>query len=293
MNEFILSFSNREISIVSWSIILILILLYTQRKNLKEVGDVIKMLFNEYFIVIYFIIAIYYYFIISFLNKNGIWEISLYKDFIFWLFTTALVMVFNVTDLKKLKDFKIVILKLLSITLFSEFIIGFYNFSLIAELFLIPSVTLIFLLYYFADYHKEKEGYLTVSKLLNNVLSIVGYMILIFVIYKVITNGIDLLTFSNLKSFLFSPLFTLLFIPIVYLIAVFIKYQDIFINLNQSQYINRKRKLKIKMLVLFFGNLNLKSLDNAKEIIIWNKSELKNEKNLTKYIKKRIKLTEH
>lgn len=293
MNEFLQSFSNREISIVTWSIICIIILISSLRKDLKQIRNLLKMLFNKYFVAIYFIITIYFLLIISYLNRNGIWEISLYKDFIFWFLTTALVMVFNVTGLKNFKDFKVVILKLFSITLFFEFLIGFFNFSLLGELILIPTVTFISLLCFYADYNKEKEGYLTVSKFLNSLLSIVGISILIYVVYKVITNRKDLLSISNLKSFLFSPLFTLFFIPIVYLIVVFMKYQDIFGNLNRSQFINRKRKLKIKILFMFFGNINLKSLDNAKEITIWNKNELNNEEKLMNYIRKRIKYTEH
>lgn len=293
MNEFIQSFSNREISIVTWSIIFIIILLFTQRKNLKQIANLLKMLFNKYFVVLYFIIAIYYYFIISLLNKNGIWEISLYKDFIFWLLTTALVMVFSLKDLKNFRDFKLIILKLFSITLFSEFLIDFFNFPLFGELILIPTVTFISSLYFFADYHKEKEGYLRVSNFLNSLISIVGIFILIYVVYNIVTNGMDLFTLSNLKSFLFSPLFTLFFIPVLYLIVVFMKYEDLFGNLNRSQYINRRRKLKIKILFLFFCNLSLKFLDNAKEITIWNKYELNTEENLMNFIRKRIKYTEH
>ena len=71
------------------------------------------------------------------------------------------------------------------------------------------------------------------------------------------------------------------------------KYEDIFGNLNRSQFINKHRKLKIKILFLFFGNVNLKYLDNAKEITIWNKNELNNEEELINYIRKRIKYTEH
>ena len=293
MKEFLQSFSNREISIVTWSIICIIILIFSQRKDLKQIENLFKMVFNKYFVAIYFTIAIYFYFIISYLNRNGIWEMSLYKDFIFWFLTSALVMVFNVSSLKNFKDFKLVILKLFSITLFSEFLIGFFNFSLLGELILIPTVTFISLLYFYADYNKEKEGYLTVSKFLNSLLSIVGISILIYVVYKIITNGKDLLSIFNLKSFIFSPLFTLFFIPIVYLIVVFMKYEDIFGNLNRSQFINRKRKLKIKVLFLFFGNINLKFLDNAKEITIWNKNELNNEEKLMNYIRKRIRYTEH
>lgn len=293
MNEFLQAFSNREISIVSWTIICVIILIYSQRKDLKQIESLIKMLFNNYFIVIYIITGIYFYFIIKYLNKVGIWEISLYKDFMFWLLTTAFVTLFNCNNLKTINDFKSIILKLFSITLIFEFLIGFYNFSLIGELILIPTVTLISLLYFFADYKKEKEGYLAVSKFLNSLLSIFGLAILIYTIYKVITDWNGLLSITNLKSFLFAPLFTLLFIPIVYLIVVFMKYEDIFGNLTRSQYINKKRKIKIKLLFILFGNINLKFLDNAKEITIWNKTELNEEEKLTNYIRNRIKRSEH
>lgn len=293
MNEFLQAFSNREISIVSWSIICLIILIFSQRKDLKQIGSVIKMLINKYFVVIYFITGIYFYFIIKYLNRIGIWEISLYKDFIFWLLTTAFITLFNSNNLKTFNDFKSIILKLFSLTLIFEFIIGFYNFSLVGELVLIPTVTFISTLYFFADYKKEKEGYLTVSKFLNSLLSIFGIAILIYTIYKVITTGEDLLSIANLKSFLFAPLFTLLFIPIVYLIVVFMKYEDIFGNLTRSQFLNKKRKIKIKLLFIFFGNINLKFLDNAKEITIWNKTELNEEEKLMNYIRNRIKRTEH
>lgn len=110
-------------------------------------------------------------------------------------------MIFNVTSLKNYKDFKLIIVKLFSISLFSEFLIGFFNFSLLGELILIPIVTYISLLYFYADYNKKKEGYLTVSNFLNSLLSIIGISILIYVVCKLITNGKDLLSISNLKSF--------------------------------------------------------------------------------------------
>jgi hypothetical protein len=211
----------------------------------------------------------------------------------FWLLTTAFVTLFNVNNLKVFNDFKSIILKLFSLTLIFEFLIGFYNFSLVGELILIPTVTFISILYFFADYQKEKEGYLTVSNFLNSLLSIFGIAIMIYTVYKVISAGKDLLSITNLKSFLFAPLFTLLFIPIVYLIVVFMKYEDIFVNLNLSQFINKKRKTKIKLLFIFFGNINLRSLDNAKEITIWNKTELNEEEKLMSYIRKRIKYKVH
>lgn len=293
MNEFLKSFSNREISIVVWSFIILVFAVFSLRKNLKQIGNIIKILFNKYFVAIYFLTGLYFYFIIKYMNKIGVWEISLYKDFMFWLLTTAFVIFFNVNNLKTLNDFKIIILKLFSLTLILEFLIVFYNFSLIGELVLIPTVTFISMLYLFADYNKEKEGYLTVSKILNSLLSIVGILIFIYTIYKVITAGKDLLSIINLKSFLFSPLFTLIFIPIVYLIVVFMKYQYIFGNLNRSQFISKNRKIKIKLLFILFGNLNLRYLDNAIEMTNWNKVELNEEDKLFNYIKNRIKRAEH
>ena len=60
MNDFLQSFSNREFAIVTWTIICIIILIFSQRKDLKQIGNLLKMLFNKYFVVIYFIIASYF-----------------------------------------------------------------------------------------------------------------------------------------------------------------------------------------------------------------------------------------
>lgn len=288
MNEFLNSFSNREISVVFWLLIIVISCVIRQRNDFKQIINIIKMLFNKYFVVIYFIIGIYFYIIINYFIRIGIWEIALYKDFIFWLFTSAFITLFNCNNINKLSDFKSIILKLFSLTLILEFLIGFYNFSLIGELILIPSITIISILYFIAD---NKREYRKVLNFLNTVLSIIGFLIFVYTLYKIVTAGKNLLSIANLKSFLFEPLFTLLFIPIVYLIVVFMKYEDIFGNLNRSNFINRKRKLKIKWIFILFANVNLKFLDNAKEITIWNKLELNEEKKLVSYLRKRIKNT--
>lgn len=286
MNEFLESFSNREISIVIWSSVIILLFFFLQ---IKASLSLVKQVFSKKFVPFYIVFGTYFYFIIKVLNNKGIWEVSLYKDFIFWLLTTGIIMFFNVNELKKSTDFKNIILKLISVNIVIEFIVGFYNFSVLTELFLIPIVSIISLLFVFADVNKEKGENLMISKFLNLLLSTIGIGILIYSSYQFLLFYDDLFTIANLKSFLFAPLFTVLFLPLIFFTVIYSRYEDIFININRYKFLDKKRKRLIKYAIIRYGNINLNYLNNAKAITIWRKPELKNENKIQKYIKNTIK----
>jgi hypothetical protein len=285
MNEFLNSFSNREISIVFWTAVLIVLAVLASFTGFKHL---VKSFFAKKLFCIYFIIGFYFYFIISALIAIGAWETSLYKDFIFWILTTAGVLLLNFNNLKSYKDFKNVLLQMLTIQFVMEFVVGVYNLSLWAELLLIPIVTFISLMVVVAGYKKQKENQQALY-FLNTILSLIGISIFVFVVFRVITTPDELMTIANLKSFLFSPLFTFLFLPLLLLIVVYAKYELIFGNINRYKFLDRKRKRKIKLAFLQFGNLNPIYLENAHNITIWRKYELSNEIKLRKYIKHEIK----
>ena len=63
-----------------------------------------------------------------------------------------------------------------------------------------------------------------------------------------------------------------------------------FLNLRRYKFLEYKRKLKIKIAILIYSNLNFEYIRNAHDILIWRKSDLKDNKNIFKYLKKEIKL---
>lgn len=284
MKEFLTSFSNREISIIIWtfSIIIIVMLL-----NFKSSIGLIKAFFAKKLTYIYLLIGFYLGFIVYLLDSLGLWEISLYKDFLFWLLTTAFVMLLQFSKLKTTKDFNGIILKLITINVIIEFLASNYNLSLFKEFFLVPAITFITILLVVAQQKKEENE--KVIKLLNFILSLIGLIIFSYVLYRLIKSPEELFTIKNLKSFLLSPIFTILFIPFVFFIVIYSKYEQIFMNINRYQFLSDRKKKQIKYSILLYGNLKLEYLTNAHNITIWRKSELQNRENIKLYIKGEIK----
>lgn len=251
--------------------------------------NVIKLLFSKKIIPFYIIFGLYFTMIIIALNRFSIWEFSLYKDFIYWLLTTGIVLFFSLNDLKTYKDFTKVILTAVSATIILEFIIGFYNFSLVWELIIIPIVTFISLLSIVAETQKTDRNSKLVAKLLNNLLSITGIGILVFGVYKLTTSYNDFFTLNNLKSFLLPPVFTLIFLPLIYFTVLYTKYERVFMNLNRSNFLTNKKKRKIKYIILKYANIKFKRIEKSNEIILLNKRELKNETDIKAYIRRILK----
>jgi len=192
--------------------------------------------------------------------------------------------------LNTIKDFVKVILTATSLTIILEFIVGFYNFSLIWELILIPIVTLISLLSLVAEMKKDDPNTKVVANILKGILTIIGFGILVYGIYQLITQYADFLTLSNLKSFLLPPIFTLLFLPLIYFTVLYIKYERTFMNLKRYKFISEDRKKKIRISILKYANMHFAYIENANKIIVFKKSELQNEPDIQSYLRKNVKL---
>lgn len=255
--------------------------------NFKSSIGLIEAFFAKKLTYIYLLMVFYLGIIIYVLNTIRLWEISLYKDFLLWLLTTAFVMLFQFNKLKTTKDFNNIILKLITVNAIIEFLASNYNLSLFKELLLVPIITFITVLLVVAQQKKEEND--KVIKLLNLVLSLVGLIIFSYVIYRIIKSPEELFTIKNLKSFLLSPIFTILFIPFVFFIVFYSKYEQIFMNINRYRFLSDRRKKQIKYSIFIYGNLKLEYLTNAHNITIWRKSELQNEENIRSYIKDQIK----
>lgn len=290
MTEFFKLLSNREISILIWTFLIFGILIISSKGSFGKLLNVIKALFSKKFIPFYITFFVYFFLIIFLLNRFSIWEFGLYKDFIYWFLTTGLVLFFNANNLNSIKDFVKVILTATSLTIILEFIIGFYNFSLIWELIIIPFVTFISLLSLVAEMKNDDPNTKVVAKILKGILTIIGFGILFYGIYQLLTNYTDFFTLSNLKSFLLPPVFTLLFLPLIYFTVLYIKYERAFMNLRRYKFLAEDRKKKIRISILRYANINFSYIENANKIILFNKRELQNESDIKRYLRKNVKL---
>ena len=114
------------------------------------------------------------------------------------------------------------------------------------------------------------------------VLTIIGFSILGYVIHKLYHNYNEILKINNLKSFLLPVILSVLYFPILLLFASIMKYENIFNELNRYRFLENKRKLKIKLAILIYGNLNLDKLDRIRN---WDKKELNDNSDIFKYLK--------
>lgn len=292
MTEFYKLLSNREISILIWSVLIFTLLIVSSKGSFGKLLGVIKALFSKKFIPFYATFLIYFFIIIYLFNKFSIWEFSLYKDFVYWFLTTGIVLFFNANNLTTYKDFTKVILTATSLTIILEFIVGIYNFSIVWELILIPIVTFISLLSLFAEMKKDYPNTKIVANFLKSVLAIIGFGILIYGIYELIINYADFFTLSNLKSFLLPPIFTIIFLPLIYFIVFYIKYERVFGNLRRYKFLTADRKKKIIISILKNTNINFNHIENANKIIIFRKRELQNETDIKSYLRRNVKLNQ-
>ena len=286
MNEFIEAFSNKEVAIIFWLAIVILVFII---KNPKQIFDILKLLFSKILLPFYLIFIIYFICIIGQLQIIDIWNIALYKDFIFWFFTSAVVSFFKVNDIKNWIDLNKLILHVFSWNMIMEFLIGFYNFSLIIEFVLVPIITILCLLFAFASAYKERPGYGLVINFLNIILNLLGLSLIVYVLSQHILHYDRIINVSTLKSFLFTPVFTLLFSPFIVLTVFYIKYENIFSILNSYKFLNKQRKIKIKFAFIKYANFNFNYIKNAHDLLLWRKGDLQDNRNIDKYIKMTIK----
>src|SRR5690606_15232277 len=168
MIEFLKLLSNREISIIVWLLLTFIFLTASSKVNFGKFLLVLKALFSKKIISFYIGIGIYLALIVTLFNRFGVWEFSLYKDFIYWFFTTGMVLFFNVSYLKTHNDFNNIIVTSTSSTSRLEFIVGLYIVSLVWELILVPTLTFVLILAFVAEIKKEDSSYKLVATFLHN-----------------------------------------------------------------------------------------------------------------------------
>lgn len=278
--EILNSFSNREIATLLWLVVIFSVLIFISKSS-KAFFNLIKAFFNRKLVYCYIIIGGYLFLVIQILNKTIFWEAYLFKDFAIWLVGFAMVSFFTINKIKTNSELVKQFLKIFSATIIFDFIINFFTFALGWELIIIPVVSFIAILQYFAESNKEKPGYEKVSSFLKWVLTIVGFSILGYVINKLYHNYNEIITINNVKSFLIPVILSVLYFPIILLFASVMKYENIFQEINRYRFLDKKRKLKIKLTIIICGNLNLDKLDRLR---YWDKKELKDSSNIFKYL---------
>ena len=270
-------FNNRELALLLWIFVILCAVLLS--KHRKSLVPIIKILTKRMFLITFSLIGAYLFGIIFLFKKLEIWQSSNLKDVMFWLFTVGLILVFKINDAKSNAYFKGIFLSAIKWTIFLEFVVNLYNFSLFTEIIILPVLVFLMLTQAVAEMDEKHK---VVSSFLQNVIALVGLSIFSYSLYKTIVNFDDVLNFQTLIAFLLPTIITILFIPFVYFLALYSTYESYFIHLDFMT-IKKDRVKKVKKLILRVANFNLDKLLRIKKN--FEKRVFYDDTNLKEYIR--------
>lgn len=274
-------FSTRELSILIWISVVVIAMLF--KKELRQsIGEILKQLFTGVIGIVLLLMIVYVSLLLFLLYKLHVWNFSLFKDTAFWFSSVALVLFFTMNKAKDHNYFREIVKENLKWTMFTEFVVNFYTFSIISELVFIPSIVLLGALQAFAATDKQYDQ---VGTVLRKTTLVIGAFIFLYVVYKTVRYYDQVFTIQNLFAFLLPPILTFLLIPFLYLLALYMNYEELFIHVRFMSNDEERKKLFRKQ-VLRTAHFNLAKLSLIRKKL--NKFDFYHTDNFEGYVRSMI-----
>lgn len=277
-------FSTRELALSIWLIILLVIFL-VWNKGRYHFKKVIASAFAFRLIVLYVSLIVYTSIIFALLWLLDFWDTCLLKDAIVWMLFSALGILFSLNKAKGVSYFANLIKSSITIIVIVQFLINLHPFGLLVELITMPILTFLTILSVSAKYYaKNNKDYQKVHSCLNKLLGIVGLGYIGFALYETII-GFKTTHWSDVsKQFMLPVILTISFIPYFWGVALYMKYEMMFIANNVIfRDKSKNKRLKIKLYMLYYGHFSFKRVYR-----IWNRMAFlayQDDANYRKYIK--------
>jgi len=251
------TFNNRELANFLWGFVLIVIsLFFKQTRSL--VANFFKAFFSIKILRIFLIMIIYISLQVLLLYRVKLWDFGLLKDTIYWLIGGAFILLVNVNNVTREKQyFKNLLVSNLTVMVIIEFILNLYTFPFIVEIIVLPFITIIYLI----DIYYQKREYTSKKNIASYLVVLYGFIIFIFSIVSVISDFDNVWTLNNLRAFLLPILLLITFIPFLYFLAIYIVYELLFIRLDKILKIDKAISRYEKKKILVLCNINLMRLN--------------------------------
>jgi len=252
-------FSNRELAIGFWIIVLIV---YggSLKPVRKHIPGLIKAMFDRKLMYWYLSMLIYLIGMIVILKAIGFWEARQFKDTIIWfLFVGIISSSRAVGKAKDLNYFFIFIKDNIKLMILVEFIINLYSFSFLSELFLVFFAVLLSMMVVVIENspkYQNKNGKVMKNSF-NFLLTIIGFLVLINSIRLTVIN-IDSIVISELiKDLLLPSILSIFFVIYIYLFVIYAAYEIVFVRLKFIKTIDDRFRFLLKLRILLFCNINI------------------------------------
>ena len=231
MTELLNSFNNREISLFIWLGVILLYIIFRTKDFWKLLGGLLKSFFQWKLFLPCLISWIYFTSIVYLMWLLNLWDLAVLKETIYWFVGGGIIIVIKgVSNNNEGQFIKATVIDNVKLAVFMEFLLNFYSFGLVAELIFMPmALILVALTAYSEVYKKETKSIKTTLFWLN---SILGYVLISYLIYKVITDYQALFRFGTITTLIIAPILTVSSIPLIYCLALISKYEKTFIRLK-------------------------------------------------------------
>ncbi len=226
------AFNNRELAIGLWLVPLLAILM-CKYKTRNPVLRAIQLFFQIKVFGIFFLMAVYVCGIILLLNLATFWEQTLLKTAIMWfVFSGIALAIKTFTCDKRYSPIKDIVIDNLKLWIVIEFIASAYTFSLIGELFFIPTVVFIALMSAVASTNSD---YAIIQKIFLWIQGIVGLCVLFLGLLDIVNNVSEYGRWITLKEYITPPILSIASIPFFYISLLVMQYETMFLRLRYSE----------------------------------------------------------
>ncbi len=247
-------FSTREIAIAIYLIIIVIAVFFSKKIRPSAI-NVIKCVLTPKLIIPFIILIIYSGGITYLFSRFSFWKWQFLKDIIIWTLFAGVPVCYKAINSggKEKGYFKNIVVDNLKFSALVEFFTGSFTFTLILELILQPVLVLLGALDAIASRDEKNKS---AQKIIQVLLVIIGFVM----IALSIKNAVDSLTFDGSKDllicFLIPIVFSIFFVPASYILAIYAKYETLFLRLKFREPKNNKWKYRFK--IIWHCNFRLK-----------------------------------
>jgi len=255
--EIVSLFTDREIALIFWSIIFLLITLFSQKVRLS-LWRVVKLTFSTTILQYLFIFMSWEFIAIYFFHKFGLWDFDLIKDSVIWfLFSCFPIGIDLYNKYSERHYWSKLLLDSFKFMVVVQFITSSYPFSLTVEMILIPFIGVVSASNALSRLNKE---YYRVTKFTDSILVLSGSLFIIWSLMKLFLVPKEFWSLTTLQSFLLPVILTLTALPVLYLYLTHMKYELLLLRLNHNK-IDEKSKKRVVCKIYKFCMLSVARLD--------------------------------
>lgn len=274
-------FNNREIATGIW-LVIAAIILGSSKAVRESLAKVAKMFTHPKIAIPILLMAAYVGFEVFLCQQFNLWNISLLKDTLYWFLLSGLALLMNlITNKEPGKFFKETIFQCIGITAVLEFILNVHTLPLLGEIILLPVLCFLGAGITMSQYEPK---YAMIGKLFSGVLSVLGLLLLIYVIRSLYLYHADLMTRSTLNSFFLPILLTLLVLPFLYMSKLVADYETFFVRLQIFIPLDRRLRNYVRWQTLLNCRFDLFKLARFQKNALSSNWELSNQQGVDRLI---------